>query len=44
MYYQAALPQAQAEAQEARQALFSQLTNGGVLGPTLARGERRIGG
>jgi len=43
LYYQAALPQAQAEEETARQALFSQIL-GGVTGPTLARGERLIGG
>lgn len=42
LYLQAALPQAQEEESMARQALYSQLT-GGVLGPTLARGERLIG-
>lgn len=40
---QAALPQAQQEEQMARTALLSQIS-GGVLGSTLARGERRIGG
>lgn len=39
---QAALPQAQQEEEMARTALLSQIT-GGVLGPSLARGERRIG-
>jgi hypothetical protein len=43
IYYQAALPQAQAEEEEARQALFNQIA-GGVVGPQLARGERMIGG
>lgn len=43
LYYQAALPQAQQEESMALQALTAQLT-GGVLGPTLARGERMIGG
>ncbi len=39
---QASLPQAQQEEEMARSALLSQIS-GGVLGPTLARGERRIG-
>lgn len=43
LYYQAALPQAQAEEEQARQALFGQLS-GGILGPSLARGETQIGG
>lgn len=43
LYYQAAQPQAREEATMARYALMSQIT-GGVLGPSLARGERRIGG
>lgn len=43
LYYQAALPQAQLEESEARQSLMSHLS-GGVLGPSLARGERLIGG
>jgi len=43
LYYQAALPQAQQEEEMARQALFSQIS-GGVLGPSLATGERLIGG
>jgi hypothetical protein len=43
LYYEASLPQAQAEEDMARQALFAQLS-GGVLGPSLARGERKIGG
>lgn len=38
---QASLPQAQEEEQMARTALLSQLS-GGVIGPSLARGERRI--
>jgi hypothetical protein len=43
LYYQAALPQAQQEEEMARNALLTQLT-GGVIGPTLAKGERLIGG
>ena len=43
LYYQAAQPQAQAEESQARQALFSQLA-GGVIGPSLAKGEYLIGG
>ena len=43
LYYQAALPQAQQQEEEARNALLSHLA-GGVIGPTLARGERLIGG
>lgn len=43
LYYQAVQPQARQEADMARQALFAQIT-GGVIGPSLARGERRIGG
>lgn len=43
LYYQAALPQAQEEEDMARQALFSHLS-GGVIGPSLAKGERLIGG
>lgn len=43
LYYQAALPQAQQEEDMARQALFTQIS-GGVLGPSLASGERLIGG
>ena len=43
LYYQAALPQAQQEEEMARAAMLTQLM-GGVLGPQLARGERRIGG
>jgi hypothetical protein len=43
LYYQAALPQAQEEESQARQALFSQLS-GGVIGPSLPRGYRVIGG
>lgn len=38
---QASLPQAQEEEQMARTALLTQLS-GGVIGPQLARGERRI--
>lgn len=43
LFYQAALPGAQAEEEQARAALLQQLS-GGVIGPTLARGERLIGG
>jgi hypothetical protein len=43
IYYQAALPRAQEEESMARQALFARLS-GGVLGPSLASGERLIGG
>lgn len=43
LYFQAAQPQAQAEESMARTALFSQLS-GGVLGPSLAKGEMMIGG
>lgn len=43
MYLQASLPGAQQEEEMARQALFAQLT-GGVIGPSLATGESRIGG
>jgi hypothetical protein len=43
LYYQASLPTAQEEEEQARQALFQQIL-GGVAGPSLARGERLIGG
>ena len=43
LYAQAALPRAQEEETMARTALFSQLS-GGVLGPSLAKGEYMIGG
>lgn len=43
LYFQAAQPQAEQEESMARQALFSQLS-GGVLGPSLAKGEYMIGG
>ncbi|KKL10486.1 hypothetical protein LCGC14_2555320 [marine sediment metagenome] len=43
LYFQAAQPQAQEEESMARQALFTQLS-GGVLGPSLAKGEYMIGG
>lgn len=43
LYFQAAQPAAQEEESMARQALFSQLS-GGVLGPSLAKGEYLIGG
>jgi hypothetical protein len=42
LYYEAALPSAQAEEEQARQLLFSQIL-GGVVGPSLARGEKLIG-
>lgn len=42
LYMQAAQPQAAQEESMARQALFSQLS-GGVLGPSLAKGEYMIG-
>jgi len=41
LYYQASLPQAQQEEESARQALMSQIM-GGVIGPSLARGETQI--
>lgn len=43
LYFQAAQPQAQEEERMARTALFSQLS-GGILGPSLAKGEFMIGG
>jgi len=43
LYYQATLPQAQQEEEMARTALLTHLS-GGVIGPSLARGERQIGG
>ena len=43
LYFQAVQPQAQQEESMARQALMTQLT-GGVLGPSLAKGEYVIGG
>jgi len=43
LYYQASLPQAQQEEDMARSALLSQMS-GGVIGPSLARGEKMIGG
>jgi len=43
LYFQAAQPQALQEEAMARQALTAQLT-GGVLGPSLAKGEYMIGG
>lgn len=43
LYYQAAQPQAQEEESMARTAMLSQLS-GGVLGPSLAKGEYLIGG
>ena len=42
LYYQAAFPQAQQEEAEARQALMTHLS-GGVIGPSIATGERLIG-
>ena len=43
LYMQAAQPQAQEEESQARSALMSQLS-GGVIGPSLAKGEFQIGG
>ena len=43
LYYQAALPQAQEEESMAKMALMQQLS-GGVIGPSLAKGEYQIGG
>jgi len=43
LYYQAAQPKAQEEESMARSALMSQLS-GGVIGPSLAKGEFQIGG
>ncbi|MCK5603095.1 hypothetical protein KAR91_14525 [Candidatus Pacearchaeota archaeon] len=43
LYFQAAQPQAQQEESMARTAMLSQLS-GGVLGPSLAKGEYLIGG
>ena len=43
LYFQAAQPQAQQEESMARTAMLNQLS-GGVLGPTLAKGEYLIGG
>ena len=43
LYYQAAQPTAQREEAFAHQALMQQLT-GGVIGPSLAKGEYQIGG
>lgn len=43
LYYQASLPQARQEEEMARNALLTQLS-GGVIGPSLAKGERLIGG
>lgn len=43
LYYQAAQPQAQQEESMARTAMLNQLS-GGVLGPSLAKGEYLIGG
>lgn len=42
LYYQAAQPAAQQEETQARTALLQQLT-GGILGPSLAKGEMMIG-
>lgn len=42
LYYQAALPQAKAEEEQARTALLTQMS-GGLIGPSLAKGERLIG-
>lgn len=43
LYYQAAQPRAEEEEAQARSALLTQIS-GGVLGPALPRGIRRIGG
>ncbi len=43
LYFQAAQPQAQEEESMARTAMLNQLS-GGVLGPSLAKGEYLIGG
>jgi len=43
LYYEAALPGALAEEEQARQMMLSQIA-GGIIGPSLARGERSIGG
>lgn len=43
LYSRAALPRAQEEESMARTALFQQLS-GGILGPSLAKGEMMIGG
>ena len=43
LYYQAAQPRAEEEEAQARSALLSQIS-GGVLGPALPQGIRRIGG
>lgn len=43
IYQEAALPGATARANQARQALLTQLS-GGIIGPSLAPGERMIGG
>ena len=42
LYYQAALPGAKAEEEQARNALMTHMS-GGVLGPQVGRGERLIG-
>lgn len=41
LYYQAALPQAQADEEQARQALIASMS-GGVVGPSLPKGYRVI--
>lgn len=43
LYYQAALPSAQQEEASAREALLQHMS-GGLIGPSLAKGERLIGG
>jgi hypothetical protein len=43
LYYQAAQPRAEEEEAQARSALLQQIS-GGVLGPAVPRGVRRIGG
>ena len=42
LYYQASLPTAQAEEEQARNALMTHMS-GGILGPSVAKGERLIG-
>jgi hypothetical protein len=42
LYYQASLPTARAEEEQARNALMTHMS-GGILGPSVAKGERLIG-
>jgi len=44
LYYQNALPSAQNQEQQLAQAVLGRLASGGVLGPSLAKGEYSIGG